>query len=88
VDPVFGFPALAALMVGFVAVRRVVRRRRQSLQAYTRTRDERLKKSTPKDRSTKRAEMRAHEDPTTMMGSIRTGPRDSGRGKAKTQSKG
>ena len=69
---VFGVPALFALVVGFVAVRRVISRRKQSLQAYTRTRDLRLKKSRPKDMRSKRSEMRALDDPTTMMGEVST----------------
>ena len=73
-----GLPALAALVVAFIAVRRVILRRRRSLQAYTRTRDERLRKSTPKDRRTSRAEMRANASPTPVLGSIQTKPRKPG----------
>ena len=73
-----GLPALAALIVAFVAVRRVIMRRKRSLQAYTRTRDERLRKSKPKDRRTSRAEMRANDSPTTVIDSIRTRPRKPG----------
>lgn len=73
---VLGIPALAALVVGLIAVRRMLGRRRRSLQAYTRTRDERLRKSKPKDRRTTRAEMRANEDPTTVMGHMSSQPRD------------
>ena len=73
-DPLFGFPALAALAVGFVAVRRVVKRRRQSLQEYTRTRDQRLRQSKPKDRRSSRAVMRSLDDPTTVMGEMRSRP--------------
>ena len=65
-------PALIVLVVGFIAVRRMLTRRRRSLEAYTRTRDQRLRKSRPKDRRSSRAEMRANEDPTTVMGEIRT----------------
>ncbi len=71
-----GIPALAALVVGLIAVRRMLGRRRRSLQAYTRTRDERLRKSKPKDRRSTRAEMRANEDPTTVMGHMSSQPRD------------
>ena len=73
-----GLPALAALIVAFIAVRRVIMRRKRSLQAYTRTRDERLRKSKPKDRRTSRAEMRANDSPTTVIDSIRTRPRKPG----------
>ncbi|MEO8484858.1 MAG: hypothetical protein ABI585_00830 [Betaproteobacteria bacterium] len=80
---VIGLPALVALVVGFVAVRRVILRRKRSLQAYTRTRDERLRRSRPKERRrTSRAEMRANEDPTTVIGAIRTrtrNPQDEGK---------
>jgi hypothetical protein len=72
---VLGLPALFALVVGFVAVRRVIARRKQSLQAYTHTRDQRLMKSRPKDMRSKRSEMRALDDPSTMMGEITTRPR-------------
>ena len=58
-------------------------RRRRSLQEYTRTRDQRLRKSRPKDRRTSRAEMRANEDPTTVMGEIRTKARRDGNGSGK-----
>ena len=75
-DLMYAVPALVALVVGLVAVRRVIARRRRSLQAYTRTRDERLRKSKPKDRRTTRAEMRANEDPTTVMGQMSSQPRD------------
>lgn len=71
-----GLPALFALVVGFVAVRRAIRRRKLSLQAYTRTRDQRLRKAHPKDMRSKRAEMRALDAPTTMMGEITTRPRE------------
>lgn len=74
----YGLPALVALIVGLVAVRRVIARRKRSLQAYTRTRDERLRKSKPKDRRTSRAEMRAHDHPTTVIDSIRKRSRDDG----------
>ncbi|CAG0960857.1 hypothetical protein BURK1_00710 [Burkholderiales bacterium] len=72
---VLGIPALAALVVALIAVRRVIARRKRSLQAYTRTRDERLRKSRPKDRRTSRAEMRANEDPSTVMGQMKSRPR-------------
>jgi hypothetical protein len=71
---VFGVPALFALVVGLVAVRRVIARRKLSLQAYTHTRDQRLRKSRPKDMRSKRSEMRALDNPTTMMGEITTKP--------------
>ena len=71
-DLVIALPVLAALVIGLIAVRRVIVRRRRSLEAYTRTRDLRLRRSRPKDRRTSRAEMRANEDPTTVMGEIRT----------------
>jgi hypothetical protein len=67
-----GLPALFALVVGLVAVRRAIRRRRLSLQAYTHTRDQRLRKSRPKDMRSTRAEMRSLDAPTTMMGEITT----------------
>lgn len=73
-DLTVGLPLVAALVVGLVAVRRMLTRRRRGLEAYTRSRDERLKKSRPKDRRSSRAEMRANDDPTTMMGQIRTLP--------------
>lgn len=73
-DLALGLPVVAALVVGLVAIRRMLTRRRRSLEAYTRSRDERLRKSKPRDRRTSRAEMRANEDPTTMMGQIRTLP--------------
>ncbi|MCC6378381.1 MAG: hypothetical protein IT519_06160 [Burkholderiales bacterium] len=75
-DLAIGLPALVLLVAGFIAVRRVIVRRRRSLEAYTRTRDERLRKSKPKDRRTTRAEMRANEDPTTVMGQMSSQPRD------------
>jgi hypothetical protein len=75
-DLAIGLPALAALVVGLIAVRRMILRRRRSLEAYTRTRDERLRNSKPKDRRTSRAEMRANEDPTTVMGHMSSQPRD------------
>ena len=75
-DLMYAVPALVALVVGLVAVRRVIARRRRSLQAYTRTRDERLRKSKPKDRRSSRAEMRAHDHPTTVIDSIQKQPRD------------
>jgi hypothetical protein len=78
VELLVGLPALAALVVAFIAVRRVILRRRRSLQAYTRTRDERLRKSKPKDRRTSRAEMRANDSPTTVIDSIQTKPRKPG----------
>jgi len=65
---VLGLPALFALVVGFVAVRRVIARRKQSLQAYTHTRDQRLMKSRPKDMRSKRSEMRALDDPRSPRG--------------------
>ena len=71
---VLGLPALFALVVGFVAVRRVIARRKLSLQAYTRTRDQRLKTSRPKDMRSKRSEMRALDDPSSLMGEITTRP--------------
>jgi hypothetical protein len=71
-DFAIAVPALVVLVIGFVAVRRAILRRRRSLQEYTRTRDQRLRQSRPKDRRTSRAEMRANEDPTTVMGEIRT----------------
>ena len=71
---VLGVPALFALVVGWVAVRHVVARRKLSLQAYTRTRDQRLRKARPKDMRSKRSEMRALDDPSTMMGEITTRP--------------
>jgi len=74
----YGLPALAALIVGLIAVRRVIVRRKRSLQAYTRTRDERLRKSKPKDRRTSRAEMRANDNPTTVIDTIQTRPRKPG----------
>jgi hypothetical protein len=74
-DLAIGLPVIAALVVAFVAVRRMLTRRRRSLEAYTRTRDERLRKSKPRDRRTSRAEMRANDDPTTMMGQMRSMPR-------------
>lgn len=77
-----GIPALIALVIGFIAVRRMILRRRRSLQAYTRTRDERLRRSRPRSRRTSRAEMRANEDPTTVMGEIRTKARKDGNGSA------
>lgn len=77
-DLAIGLPALVLLVVGFFAVRRVIVRRRRSLEAYTRTRDERLRKSKPKDRRTSRAEMRANEDPTTVMGQMSSQPRNRG----------
>ncbi|HEY8243147.1 MAG: hypothetical protein ACHQJ7_04085 [Vicinamibacteria bacterium] len=77
-----GIPALIALVVGFIAVRRMILRRRRSLQAYTRTRDERLRRTRPRSRRTSRAEMRANEDPTTVMGEIRTKARKDGNGSA------
>jgi hypothetical protein len=79
---VVGIPALIGLIVGFIAVRRMILRRRKSLQAYTRTRDERLRRSKPRARRTSRAEMRANEDPTTVMGHIRTKARRNGNGSA------
>ena len=79
---VIGIPALVALVIGFIAVRRVILRRRRSLQAYTRTRDERLRRSRPRARRTSRAEMRSNEDPTTVMGQIRTKARRNGNGSA------
>ena len=75
-DPAIGLPILAALAAGLVAVRMMIARRRRSLQAYTRTRDERLRKSKPKDRRSSRAEMRAHDHPTTVIDSIQKRPRD------------
>lgn len=74
-DPVYGIPIVVALVVGFLAVRRVIMRRRRSLEAYTRTRDERLRKSKPKVRRTSRAEMRDSDNPTTVMDSMRSGSR-------------
>ena len=74
-DLAIALPALLVLVVGFIAVRRMLSRRRRSLEAYTRTRDERLRRSRPRARRTSRAEMRANEDPTTVMGEIRTKPR-------------
>ena len=74
-DPAIGFPILAALAAGLVAIRMMIARRRRSLQAYTRTRDERLRHATFKDRRTTRAEMRANEDPTTVMGQMSSQPR-------------
>ena len=71
------------LVAGLIAVRRMIVRRRRSLQEYTRTRDQRLRKSRPKDRRTSRAEMRANEDPTTVMGEIRTKARRDGNGSGK-----
>lgn len=82
-DPLYGLPIIVALVVGFIAVRRMILRRRRSLQAYTRTRDERLKKSRPKDRRTSRAEMRASDSPTTVMDSMRSGSRRGSRDKDK-----
>jgi hypothetical protein len=79
---VIGIPVLVALVAGFIAVRRTILRRRRSLQAYTRTRDERLRRSRPRSRRTSRAEMRANEDPTTVMGEIRTKARRNGNGSA------
>jgi len=84
VELVYGLPALVALVVGLVAVRRVIARRKRSLQAYTRTRDERLRKSKPKDRRSSRAEMRAHEDPTTVMSEMRTKTRRRGDGSSRS----
>jgi hypothetical protein len=81
-DLAIGIPALVALVVGFIAVRRMILRRRRSLQAYTRTRDERLRRSRPRARRTSRAEMRANEDPTTVMGAFRTKARRNGNGSA------
>lgn len=78
-DLAIGLPALAALVIGLIAVRRMILRRRRSLEAYTRSRDERLKKSRPKDRRTTRAEMRANEDPTTVMGHMSSQPRERSR---------
>jgi hypothetical protein len=75
-------PVLIALVAGFIAVRRVILRRRRSLQAYTRTRDERLRRTRPRSRRTSRAEMRANEDPTTVMGEMRTKARRNGNGSA------
>ena len=72
---IYGLPALAALVVGYIAIRRVILRRSGSLQVYTRTRDERLRKSKPKDRRTSRAEMRANESPTTVIDSIQSKPK-------------
>ena len=71
-DLVIAVPALIVLVIGFIAVRRVIVRRRKSLQAYTRTRDARLRKNKPRVRRTSRAEMRADDNPTTVMGSFRT----------------
>jgi hypothetical protein len=71
-DLVIAVPVLIGLVIGFIAVRRVIVRRRKSLQAYTRTRDERLRKARPRVRRTSRAEMRADDNPTTVMGSFRT----------------
>jgi len=79
---VIGIPVLIALVAGFIAVRRTILRRRRSLQAYTRTRDERLRRVRPRSRRTSRAEMRSNEDPTTVMGQIRTKARRNGNGSA------
>jgi hypothetical protein len=79
---VIGIPVLIALVAGFIAVRRSILRRRRSLQAYTRTRDDRLRRSRPRSRRSSRAEMRANEDPSTVMGEIRTKARRNGNGSA------
>ena len=79
---VIGIPALIGLVIGFIAVRRMILRRRRSLQAYTRTRDERLRRSRPRARRSSRAEMRANEDPTTVMGQFRTKARRNNNGSA------
>ena len=79
-DLALAVPALVVLVLGFIAVRRVINRRRRSLEAYTRTRDQRLRRARPKDRRTKRSEMRSSEDPTTVMGEIRTKARKNGDG--------
>ncbi len=84
-DLAVGLPVLVALVAGLVAVRTMIVRRRRSLQAYTRTRDERLRKSKPKDRRTTRAEMRANEDPTTVMGQMSSQPRDRKRDRARSR---
>ena len=81
---VIGIPVLIALVAGFIAVRRVILRRRRSLQAYTRTRDERLRRTRPRSRRTSRAEMRANENPTTVMGEMRTKARRNGNGNGST----
>ena len=70
-DLAFAVPVLVVLVIGFIAVRRVILRRKRSLQAYTRTRDERLRKRRPRVRRTLRAEMRADDNPTTVMGALR-----------------
>ena len=79
-DLAIALPALLVLIVGFIAVRRVITRRRRSLQEYTRTRDQRLRNARPRERRTSRAEMRANEDPTTVMGGIKTKARKNGNG--------
>jgi len=84
-DLAIGLPVLAALVAGLVAVRTMIVRRRRSLQAYTRTRDERLRHAKPKDRRTIRAEMRANEDPTTVMGQMSSQPRDRKRDRARSR---
>lgn len=71
----YGLPVLAALVIAWVAVRAVVARRKRSLQAYTRTRDQRLRASKSQGRRSSRAEMRANDNPTTVIDTIQTQPR-------------
>ena len=68
--PIIGFSVVVGLAIAFLVARRTARKMRERRERQRRRLRRSLHRRHPK--TTQRSEMRAYEDPTTVMGNITT----------------
>ena len=70
---VYTLPALAVLVIAWIAVRRIVGRPRRRLKKYSKWREQRGTTMQQTQPGSKRSDMRAFNDPSTTMDTLEKG---------------
>jgi hypothetical protein len=73
VELVYTLPALAVLVIAWIAVRRIAGRPRRRLKKYSKWREQRGTTMQQTQPGSKRSDMRAFNDPTTTMDTLQKG---------------